>query len=198
MSIHAGPLIALANWVVRLFKLIVKVLLKPVWSVTIGPILKRSNELYLTRITPKRWDRLADGVTYQLHLPSTLSNDPDAVCRLFVRNEGEPIDRLEISVVAEKGNLTYPDVVVDPDLGNGQVAFVRLRNIPPQHLWASNDGIHTSYDNYRVSALTLIRNGKAQYVDKDVIRWSPTYTDFLNGHWTRHWGDLYNTDAIAD
>jgi hypothetical protein len=65
-------------------------------------------------------------------------------------------------------------------------------------MWADGDRIETTYDRFRVYALTVIRNGKTEYVTKDVKRFHPTYTEFLNSQWSQQWGKLYNIDAVAN
>src|SRR5690348_8452786 len=86
----------------------IKIALKPLWDVTFGPIVKRSHALHLAWREQVRWEELTHGLSYYVRRSSALSNEPNPVSTLFVRNDGDTVvDRLEVCVMAGHGNLTY-------------------------------------------------------------------------------------------
>ena len=195
MSIH----VSVATAVVRVAQFAYRTLLKPLWNLTLGPVFKRSHQIYLDRRMARHWEQMSCGLSYMLHRASSLTNDPNPVSILLIRNDGVAmVDRVEICVRAEKGIITYPDIIVVARLEPGRIAHVTLNNLPIEHVWVENEQIRTSYDSFTVFPLSLTRAGKVEEVSGGSPRMHPTYTDFLNGHWSRYWGQLYNTDAVND
>jgi hypothetical protein len=86
----------------------IKMVLKALWDVTFGTIVKRSHALHLAWRGRVRWETLTHGLSYCLRLSSAFSNDPNPVSTLLVRNDGDAVvDRLEVCVEVGTGNLIY-------------------------------------------------------------------------------------------
>ena len=167
-------------------------------GVVARPIYEQSDHLHKARREEIRWEPLIQGLTYRLFLESVLTNDPHPVSRIYVMNQSnQRFDRIEISVVARVGKLDYPEVIVVPLLDPGKIASLRLPNIPLLNLSMEGQIIRESCHFCSVFVTEIVKSGEAERRIHEVQRWSPTYDDFLNGSWSRRWGYLYNTNAIA-
>jgi len=147
MSIH----VSVVTTVVRVAQFAFRTLLKPLWNFTLGPVYKRSHQIYLDRRMDRHWQQMSCGLSYILHTASSLTDDPNPVSTLLIRNDGDAmVDRFEICVSAEKGNVTYQDIISLARLGPGRIAQVTLSSFPIEHVWIENEQIQTSYDSFKV------------------------------------------------
>lgn len=193
-------ILVLAKYPFRLVLSLAGWLARVVGKILIVPVLEQSHQVYLDlRRWQLRWHELQNGIQYKLVLESVFSNDPAPVSTIYVRNSGaQTIDRLDIGVVAHSGNLRYPDSAVVLKLPPKCVASCSLRNIPLQDLWTDEKGISRSYDSFEVLPLQLVQNGVPLSCESSQPVRSPTYTDFLNGHWVRFLGRVFNINAIEE
>jgi hypothetical protein len=87
-------------------------------------------------------------------------------------------------------------VIVIPFLEPEKTARVVIKNIPVEDVRIKNGLLFANYDYFKVFPVSLVRGGKSEEVSRNVLEYHPTHTDFLNGHWLRRWGYLYNIDEI--
>lgn len=166
----------------------------------VGPIFRQAHDSHVAlRRWQCRWVELADGVEYKLHTRSSFDEGGNAEQSVWIRNTGKDVvDEMRFCVEARLGNFSYQVPLVTYRLRPGCIARLTLQGLPLQDLMVHKGDIISSYESLHIYPVRIERNHQAEIYATDGIARHPGYGDYLDGHWKRWDGRLYNLKAIAD
>lgn len=166
-----------------------------------APIAAQSHQVYIDRRRSRlRWEPLVQGIEYITILESVLSNEPNPVSLIYLRNAGsDTVDRLDIFIVAQRGNLEFSQFETIFRLDAGKIREIKLHNIPLQDiLEVTEKTIIPAYERFSVSASKLIVGDMVQDFKPLGPCESLSLDEFFNSRWWRFDGYLFNMDAIEE
>ncbi|BEM42832.1 hypothetical protein SME13J_14510 [Serratia marcescens] len=175
-------------------------LLKWIWGkITRLWLLKtyqKSHEYKASRLRlGARWEPLGEHLEYSLRLSSPADHETVKSCIAF-RAKEILVENVKLYFEASGHGIRYQQRIELINLDQS-VLIVYLDQIPRQELVeASERGIFFSITEMQFLQCIITLAGGQQQQPFDSIRSHLTYNWLLNDKWVRHWGELWNCNAI--
>lgn len=143
------------------------------------------------------WQAIGRGIEYSLHIPTKhFENTATPVARIALRCCGGEIDSLVVTVEARLGKIVYDETRLVSSIRGEVTRVIALPGIPLQNVFSTEDGVGCSYDSFRVRISSITERGVTRVINLSGPSCTPTFTDYLNGRFTRRQGLVLNMDEI--
>jgi len=166
----------------------------------VAPTLAASHQSWTaSRRLGAHWRPLDPTMDFSLFLPTEhFENDKNATATIAFRNQGERSEPFWLCVKAKRGSNSQEETKLISELDLNEVRIVKLPNIPKQDLDIIGNRIFCSYNQLSIAVAPAAEVATSGWRLANEQSLTPIYNEYLNGHFVRWGGFIFNTDAIAE